>query len=32
LRGENIEMLDFATMAGKTKYVPEDLLRTAWGL
>ncbi|WP_084103920.1 6-phosphofructokinase [Demequina sp. NBRC 110056] len=32
LRGEHVEMLDFSVMAGKTKYVPEDLLETAWGL
>ncbi|WP_084102031.1 6-phosphofructokinase [Demequina sp. NBRC 110051] len=32
LRGEKVEMLPFETMAGKTKYVPEELLQAAWGL
>ncbi len=32
LRGEHIEMRPLSVMAGKTKYVPEDLLKMAWGL
>lgn len=32
LRGEAIEMSDFSVMAGKTKFVPESLLKTAWEL
>ena len=32
LRGEEIVMQPFEVMAGKTKYVPEDLLKTAWEL
>ncbi len=32
LRGEAIEMADFSEMKGKTKFVPEELLKTAWSL
>ncbi len=32
LRGEHIEMQDFSVMAGKTKYVPRDILDAARGL
>lgn len=32
LRGEHVEMRPFEVMAGKTKYVPQELLETAWGL
>ncbi|MFV0286402.1 MAG: 6-phosphofructokinase [Demequina sp.] len=32
LRGEKVEMLPFSDMAGKTKYVPDELLQAAWGL
>ncbi|PKQ26069.1 MAG: 6-phosphofructokinase [Actinobacteria bacterium HGW-Actinobacteria-4] len=32
LRGEHVDMQPFSVMAGKTKFVPEDLLQTAWGL
>ncbi len=32
LRGEHVEMQPFEVMAGKTKFVPEDLLATAKGL
>jgi 6-phosphofructokinase 1 len=32
LRGEDVVMQPFDVMAGKTKFVPEQLLQTAWGL
>ncbi len=32
LRGEEIVMRPFDVMAGKTKYVPDELLQTAWNL
>jgi phosphofructokinase-like protein len=32
LRGEHVELAPFSEMAGKTKYVSEDLLATATGL
>lgn len=32
LRGEQVKMQPFSVMAGKTKFVPDDLLQTAWGL
>ena len=32
LRGEEIQLRDFSVMAGKSKFVPEELLQTAWGL
>lgn len=32
LRGEHVEMLPFEVMAGKTKYVSDELLQTAAGL
>lgn len=31
-RGEDVVMQPYSVMAGKTKYVPEQLLQTAWGL
>src|SRR5690554_859284 len=32
LRGENIELPEFGVMKGQTKFVPEQLLKTAWEL
>lgn len=32
LEGEHIVLKDFSVMSGKTKWVPKDLLESAWGL
>ena len=32
LRGEEVQLADFSVMKGKTKFVPKQLLKTAWEL